>query len=151
MGSDPILLQRVDNWARWCRVGQSAGHCMSFEGNYRSPQRNHWELPVSATRGQIDPKDAWRVEVAWGSLPYFDRVIIRANYCYGWPAQRTCRTAAKEAGIRVHPGKLGERLDQSLLMLGWALENTEQDNRNILRAMTQKILALVRPRVLNTD
>jgi hypothetical protein len=124
---------------------------MSFEGNYRSPQRHHWELPVSATKGQIDAKDAWRVEVAWGGLPYFDRILIRGHYCYQWPATKVCRVAAKESGVRCHPARLQQTLNLSVGLLGWALEQTESDNRNILRTMLQKALALVRPKVLSSD
>lgn len=148
---ESTLAARLANWGRWAQQGLLSGQALSFEGNYRSPQRNMWEAPVSALRPAIDSADAWQVEVAWGSIPYFDRIVLRAHYCYHWTPGHTCRTAAKEAGIRIHVTTLPVALHGARLLLENALGRDEYTNRTILRRMTQKVLAFIRTPLYNSD
>lgn len=41
--------ERLREWSRWCRASSfHRRHAESIEGNYRSPQRNHWEQVPTA-------------------------------------------------------------------------------------------------------
>lgn len=137
------LDQRLDNWGRALRAGTPRGRAMSFEGNYRSPQRNHWEIPVSSMRGSIDVQDAWKIETAWGSLPYFDRILLRGHYCLKWTPRHICRVAANETGIVIRYWYIDAHIANAKLLLERAIGRTDDQNRNILRQAVKKTLALV--------
>jgi hypothetical protein len=134
---------RLANWGRAMRLSHIPQRCRSFEGNYRSPQRNHWEIPVSSLRGSVDGKDAWKIEVAWGSLPHFDRILLRAHYCFKWSPQHISRTAQRDTGIPCRAHQLPQMLEHARGLLEFALQRTEYQNRNILRTTVKKVLALV--------
>ena len=110
-----------------------------------------WEAPISSMRDAIDAGDAWQVEVAWGSIPYFDRIILRGQYCYQWTPEHLCRVAARESGIRIHKMHLSLAVNGARLLIENALDRDEDQNRNILRRMVKKTLALVRTPLYNAD
>lgn len=137
------LEDRLQNWGRSMRASHISRRCRSFEGNYRSPQRNHWEVPVSSLRGSVDAQDAWQIEVAWGSLPLFDRILLRAWYCFKWSPAHICRVLTQQTGIRARYHQLPAMLEHARSLLAFALQRSESQNRNILRETVQKVLALV--------
>jgi len=144
MAPSPSNLEdRLNNWGRAMRVSRGRGRALSFEGNYRSPQRNHWELPVSSLHRSIDTHDAWKIETAWGSLPIVERIVLRGHYCLKWPTQRIFRVAAKENGILRDSHNLEGMLSEARFMLAQALGRSDGQNRNILRAGVRKLLDMV--------
>ncbi len=142
---------RLENWARAVRFRNRAGHAMSFEGNYRSPQRNHWEIPVTAIRGNINPDDAWQVEAAWSTLTKPRRILLRCHYCIRWNAQRICRFLGREADTLIKPYEYdGFRLE-CVGAIALALARSEVQNRNIVRTTVKESLALPRSLAYNAD
>lgn len=92
---------RLKNWGRGVRVYSPAGlRILSMEGGYRSPQRNHWEAPVSGRLGPIDVPDAWVIEAAVCCLPMFHHSLLAGRYVYELTPGKCVRMAARAAG---HP------------------------------------------------
>lgn len=133
---------RLDNWARAVRFRNRRGHAMSFEGNYRSPQRNHWDVPVVPVSRNIDVDDAWRVEAAWSTLALPHRIILRCHYCMRWPSHRTCRFLGRVANILIKPYEYEAHRLRAQDAITQALERTQSQNRNIVRSEVRKTLAL---------
>jgi hypothetical protein len=117
--------------------------CRSFEKNWRSPQRNHWQEPVTAMRRGIDERDAWLIEQAWATLPDVDRIILRAHFCFHWSPAHICRVVHREAGLPLRPHRLPLALEHSKFLLQAALQRSISQNHNMVREYVQKVLALV--------
>lgn len=135
---------RLDNWGRAVRFRKRSGHAMSFEGNYRSPQRNHWEAPVMAIPKGIAPDDAWEVEAAWSTLPLPQRIMLRCHYCLRWPEHRTCRFLGRAADTLVKPHQYEAVRQDAVTAIAQALVRSESQNRNIRRTAVQETLAIPR-------
>ena len=65
------LETRLTNWGNWARGKRrpQEHRCRSLEGEWRSPQREHWSEAPRAFADSVDPIDAIEVELAWRSLP----------------------------------------------------------------------------------
>jgi len=144
MAPSPSNLEdRLANWGRAMRVSRGRGRALSFEGNYRSPQRNHWEIPISSLHRSIDSQDAWKIEAAWASLEPLNRILLRGRYCLRLAPQRICRVAARETGQACGIHAFEQRMADAVEAIGKALERTPAQNYNILRSAVSKILDLV--------
>ena len=56
---------RLDEWKRWALAGRHhRGQAGKAEGNFRSPQRDHWTEPVSSLRMRPIAWRAYEVECA---------------------------------------------------------------------------------------
>lgn len=140
----PELEDRLTNWGRALRSHRSYGRAMSFEGAYRSPQRNHWTMPVIPIQGRPDLKDAMTVERAWGSLPPLPKLLLRGHYCLLWPPQRCCKAARTRLDL-IFPLRYYDReLERSRAVIAVALTRTEDQNANILRAWVKRSLDSIR-------
>lgn len=93
--------ERCENWGKWCRRSKSGGNSIaSLEGNWRSPQRSHWdEPPPPVVRGTTNTLDAQLLEHAAGILELYDHAILRAWHVYRYHPALAMRRAAKLARI----------------------------------------------------
>lgn len=134
------LEDRLTNWGRALRTHRAYGRAMSFEGGYRSPQRNHWTLPAVPILGRPDAQDAMIVERAWGSLPPLPKIVLRGHYCLLWTPKRCCRAAQTRLNV-IFPTRYYDReLDKSKGMIAIALTRTQDQNANILRVWVRRTL-----------
>jgi hypothetical protein len=138
-----ILTERIENWGRAMQVDGRRGRARSLEGMFRS--RQPWDEPVYRWRGVVDVEDAYRVELAWGSLPDFERVILRGQYCLGWVPPKICRVVGRltDQSIRYHD--FGRHLNLAVNALGEALARSEGENRLEVRRWAKKVLASAIP------
>lgn len=123
------------------RVYRKRGRALSLEGNYRSPQRNHWEEVVPVSRGAIDYLDAYVVEQAWCTLDLADRMLLRYHYCSHFHPQKIRRMVQRNSKVSV--GRFDVELLLAQRAIALALDRTNDQNRNILRAMVRKLLDMV--------
>jgi len=145
------ITEQLTNWGRAMRCGTSRGRAMSVEGQYRSPQSGHWRLPPSTFRGRADIQDAWHVEIAWSSLPLFDRIILRGHYCALWSPPHICRIAAAQTGRRCHQGQYRMMQTSAEALIAVALERTDEQNRIIVRTQLREMLDTAEETALNVD
>lgn len=118
--------------------------CKSLEKRWRSPQRDHWVDDAPPARlGAPDLDDAWKVECAWGSLPKPEQIILRSRYCLNKPESRIRYIVHRQTHILIGRDDFIVWLERSHMAMSEALERGEHRNRNILRAVVQKTLALV--------
>lgn len=136
---------RLDNWARAVRFRCRRGHAMSFEGNYRSPQRNHWDAPVIPITRNIDSDDAWQVEAAWSTLALPHRIMLRCHYCMRWPPHRTCKFMGKAANMLIKLYQYEQHRLAAQDAITQALERSASQNRNIVRSAVKEALAIPEP------
>lgn len=72
---------RLDEWRRWCLAGnRHRGKCGSAEGDYKSPQRNMWEAPVSSLQTAPIAWRAYQVEVVVTAMPDPFRFVLTLHY-----------------------------------------------------------------------
>lgn len=72
---------RLGGWAAFWRRRLGYDQTGSFEGQYRSPQRDHWEPPKTrAYLGEIDDRDAEAIESAVCALDLFHHTLLKAWY-----------------------------------------------------------------------
>ena len=72
---------RLEEWRAWCLSGRHRpGQCGSLEGNYRSPQRGMWELPVNSLQMRPIAWRAYEVELIVVSMPDPFRTVITLFY-----------------------------------------------------------------------
>jgi hypothetical protein len=133
------LTDRVENWGRAMQVGFGRGRARSLEGLWRSPQP--WDMPVQSWRGGIDLADAYAVELAWGSLPDFPRIILRARYCLSWVTPKTCRVVTRVTGLPCHVYDFHRHVEDSVRWLAVALVRDASENRQLVRRYAKKVLA----------
>ena len=69
------------NWARWLQTRPAPKTCMSLEGNYRSPQRNHYE-PPSTPQPSIQPLRAAFIETTVSGLPSLTKMHLKLWYVH---------------------------------------------------------------------
>lgn len=142
---------RLENWGRAVRFRNRRGHAMSFEGNYRSPQRNHWDVPVPPVNRSIDPDDAWQVEAAWATLGLVHRIILRCHYCIHWPANRICRFIGRSAGTLIKVYQFDSERLRAQGAIELALVRSQTQNRNIVRTAVKESLAIPEKVVYTAD
>jgi len=54
---------RLTEWSKWARsTGRHRARCGSLERPVRSPQRNHWEVPVQTIAAPVVAQRAYAVE-----------------------------------------------------------------------------------------
>jgi len=135
------LDERIDNWARAMQASLGQGRARSLEGRYRSPQP--WDEPVYSWRNGLDLQDAYRVEIAWASLPEFPRLILRGRHCLRWPTPQICRVTARLTHLPCRQRDFDAHLVDATAQLAQALERGEVENRNLLRRWVKKVLALM--------
>lgn len=100
MADSPTELeQRLENWGAALRARDGGGQCGSIEGDYRSPQRRHWELPASPAPGKADGVDAAVIEGAVCLLPLRYHALLRAWYVRR-SAPSVLRKLAKRIGFK---------------------------------------------------
>lgn len=134
------LDDRLTNWGRAMCPGQATRTCGSIEGQYRSPQRNHWELVPNAPRPWVDQQDAAIVETAWGSLILLQRIMLRGHYCDKWIPPRICRIAARLTRQPVKASDFDSYLTDAQCGIALALRRAPEVNRDILRFRTKIML-----------
>jgi hypothetical protein len=117
------LRLRLDNWGRVLRVYPQLGRAESFEGCYRSPQFEHWEVG-SAPKGSlldVDPDDAWEIEVATRIVAMRYHWLLRLQHVHKASPQSICRQAAARFGWRFYPSELDAKLAMAYALLDDAL------------------------------
>lgn len=127
------LDDRLQNWARWARVGYKLMHAGSAEGRYRSNWRQWVPLHEIEVKVAIDPLDAWDVELAWRQCHHRHKVLLKLRYI--WRAADTIlahRARVKIWQLDIHMGRALRELDGVL---------TRQKNRDMV---TQNLNAPVR-------
>lgn len=118
------LIERINNWARWARVGYKLMHCGSAEGRYRSNWRQWVPLHEIEVKVAIDPLDAWEVELAWRACHHRHKTLLRLRYI--WRAADPVmaqRARVKIWQLDLHMGRALRELDGVL---------TRQKNRDMV-------------------
>lgn len=95
------IIDRCENWAACYRIRMRWSQATSFEGNYRSEQREHWEYGSAppTSRPMLDVVDAQEVNSAWQAIPDgFHQFLLGAHYVRRWSPEKGVREAREFAG-----------------------------------------------------
>lgn len=77
------IADRCDNWGMAIRYRVAGFQTASKEGEYRSPQRSHWQTAGAPSQTlQIDARDAQLIESAVCTLPLYQHALLRAWHVY---------------------------------------------------------------------
>jgi hypothetical protein len=140
MEAELSITDRLENWGLCQRVWRAQGHCMSFEGRYRSPQ--HWFPPEA--HPLVDYADAQLIESAWATLPDCERIVLKSHYCLRWEPRHTCRILRRAIGRILYPLDIPGALHHGAELVLEALARTEFERRQIVRDMARKTLDMPR-------
>ena len=124
---------------RWHKRAQEA---RSFEGRYRSPQRNHHE-PVSPFRPvseRVDLADAEAIESAVCLIDSRYHALLRARYVYRAHQRVLARLVAQVGFRRPRPGDVEAGLAMAKALLARALEVPPAERRGQARAWVVCVL-----------
>lgn len=85
--------ERIENWARWVRIYPQflrLEQCDSIEGNWRSPQFNHWadDAPPPSKRPRPDAADAWDVALAVATLARKYHLVLKLCHVVRFAGRR---------------------------------------------------------------
>lgn len=75
-----LIVDRLENWARWARVNATRCHCMSIEHRYKAPPCWEQEQP----RHEVDILDAVIIEKIVVSLPSKNMQALKYAYILPW-------------------------------------------------------------------
>ena len=99
MTPNPSIADRCDNWGMAIRYRAAGFQTASKEGEYRSPQRAHWQTAGAPPQTlQIDARDAQLIESAVCTLPLYPHALLRAWHVYRVSEPVCLRLAAKASG-----------------------------------------------------
>jgi len=129
---------RLRNWARAMRVHPHRFHCRSLEGQYRSPQRNHWSEPVTSFHIPINMHDAWVIELACATLNIKQRIILRSHYCFRAHPHAVQRMVRRDAHKRL--GAFNDELLTAQHAINHALTNSHEQNQTTVRLLARIML-----------
>ena len=98
MTPDTTIADRCDNWGLAIRYRIIEFQTASKEGEYRSPQRAHWQTAGAPSQSlQIDARDAQAIESAVCTIPIYPHALLRAWHVYRVSEPVCLRLAAKAA------------------------------------------------------
>lgn len=98
MTPNPSIADRCDNWGMAIRYRAVGFQTASKEGEYRSPQRAHWQTAGAPSQTlQIDARDAQTIESAVCTLPLYPHALLRAWHVYRVSEPVCLRLAARAA------------------------------------------------------
>lgn len=129
---------RLANWGRVMRVRPYRRRTPSLEGNYRSPQRNHWEAPVQTIPLWHDVHDAYLIEHAWQTLSARHRLVLKGHYCTNLAPEAIRRIVRRNTRRRVESYQLELYEAQGAISL--AVLRTDRQNRNLVRRWVRQVL-----------
>lgn len=112
------LDDRLDNWARWARVGQKLKTCGSAEKHYRAPWRQWLKLAEIEHPAPIDVIDAEIIEAAWVLIDYKARMLLKYHYVRRMPIMYLCQR------LRIKPYQFDARFARARHLLREMLDKS---------------------------
>ena len=157
------LAERLANWRRAHLWYAMNGRCFSLEGAFRAKRGQEVEYETGEWIGdgaptsplELDPLDAWEVELAWRATTIKTRWVIklsvidhqdRGDAQHGdWPARCKCaRLVRSMSGANVQPNDWREHVRSAKFELGDVLADMESGRQEVLQQGIKNALQIIR-------
>lgn len=118
----------LSNWVRWHTRRRPVGRCGSLEGGWSSKQ--YWDAPPRTSLGKVDELAALKVEEAWKSLVFVEKMILKWHFVFVRSPWAICRSL-RQRGIQLSASQYPAALQIALDELALALSKKKDNNPRI--------------------